>query len=1185
MRTLLRGLVILIACTGAFAQTDRGTITGTVADPSGAVVPGAPLELVNTQTGNLYVGASSTTGNYTFNQLPVGRYQLTVTVPGFKAYIRQNLGVQVAQTIRENVVLEVGTAAESVTVTAEASLLQTESGALSVNVTTARLNSLPILGVGLQTASSHGVRNPLSASMLSAGVFFLPNNTVRVNGAPSNTFGIRVDGQDSTNGVVSFAQAQTQPSVDAIEEIAIQTSNYSAEFGQAGSGLFNFTTKSGTNDWHGSVYDYFVNEALWAHQPYNGIRTRQRRNDYGGTIGGPVIIPKVYNGRDRTFFFFNYEEFRDKTIVSNAIQTVPIDAYRDGNFAGILTGRALTGSAARDGLNNALFEGMIFDPATERFAPNGTRARLQFPGNVIPTVNFDPSAVKIQNLIPKANLGSGLINNYLNPFPSARKTPIPAIKLDHSLNEKMKASFYWSTTETAVQYCLPLCGSTGLPLPIDPTRGTFIESFTMRGNFDYTVTPTMLLHFGVGYINNDFKDTSPVDDFNTQTIGISGGLGTRFPQMLGMTGPQNLGGMRGMGPGAQSQSREMKPTGNVSLSWVKSNHTFKFGGEIRIEGYPQTNFTNSNGTFNFSTEQSTNPFVQGLNLSGAFLGFPYASFLLGSANSVSLTPVASGKAGRQFWSWFAQDTWKVTRKITLDYGLRWDLFTAAVEQYGRAPSFDPNLANPTAGGHPGATIFEATCNCTFARNYKHAYAPRLGLAYQLNTKTVLRAGMGLSYSMSQGAFGQQGTGSGGTQTFNEPNFGDGTILSRGIPLTPTWPDMRPGLFPTIGTTSGAPPVVDPNSGRPARMLQWSIGLQREVARDLVVEASYVANRGAWWRTGTLVDYNALRPEILASAHGLDWYNSETDRTLLTRQLSSSLAGRFRNRFPYSGFPETATVAQSLRSFPQFGNLGANGPAMGKTWYESLQMKVTKRFSRGLDFTYTYTYSKELELGAETDGGGGTINDVFNRNTNKQLSSFSRPHYMVLGANYTIPQWSQNRLVNWLVSDWQLGAVLRYGSGQPFNVPGNITNNNNSTLLRATWSQRVPGEPLFLQDLNCHCFDPSITPVLNPDAWTDTPNGQWSPAPARYNDFRQQRRQSELLSLGRVFRIKERATVMIRAEFNNALNRTQIPTPSTARNANFNRAPDGRYTSGFGTINTTGNVAGERQGTLVLRFQF
>jgi len=265
--------------------------------------------------------------------------------------------------------------------------------------------------------------------------------------------------------------------------------------------------------------------------------------------------------------------------------------------------------------------------------------------------------------------------------------------------------------------------------------------------------------------------------------------------------------------------------------------------------------------------------------------------------------------------------------------------------------------------------------------------------------------------------------------------------------------------------------------------------------------------------------------------------------------------------------------------------------MGKTWFDSLQVKATKRFSHGLDVTWTYTFSKELQLGAESDTGGGLINDVFNRDTNKQLSSVSRPHWMVLAANYTLPKWGMNRWVDFAVADWTIGAVLQYGSGLPFAVPGNISNNNGTTLLRGGgWSTRVPGQPLFLQDLNCHCFDPSLTEVLNPLAWTDTPNGQFTPSAAFYNDFRQQRRPSELLSAGRIFRIKEKVTLTLRAEFNNAFNRTQIPNPRTNRSEvkRTNSATDPRLVAGFGTINIVATPTagwGERQGTLVARIQF
>jgi hypothetical protein len=600
--------------------------------------------------------------------------------------------------------------------------------------------------------------------------------------------------------------------------------------------------------------------------------------------------------------------------------------------------------------------------------------------------------------------------------------------------------------------------------------------------------------------------------------------------------------------------------------------------------------SNTSGNFTFSTDQTTDPFFQGQALQGLYAGFPYASLLLGRVSNVTLAQPADTRGGRGFYAWFAQDTWKVTRKLTLDYGLRWDYFTYPREQYGRSPSFAASLPNPTAGGHPGATIFEANCNCRFAHNYPWAYAPRFGASYQVLPKTVLRGAYGLSYSMSQG--GGQGAAGANASAVN-PNFADpAMILSQGIPLKPVWPDLRAGLYPTSGTT-GAPPVVDPNYGRPARLWQWNVGLQRQITNDLVVEASYVGNRGVWWRTASLLDYNALTPQGLLSQYGLDWSNP-ADRAILAAQLNSAAAGRFQNKLPYAGFPATSSVAQSLRPFPQFSStLVATGAPLGKTWYDALQLKATKRFSHGLDFTWTYTHSKELQLGAEDYTGLGVINDVFNRDNNKQLSASSRPNWMSLAFNYTTPKWGSEKWLQFAVRDWMLGAVLQYGSGLPIQAPVNISNNNASTLLRSTWATRVPGQPLFLQDLNCHCFDPSTTVVLNSAAWTDTPNGQWSPSAAYYNDFRYQRRPSELASLGRTFRITERVRFQIRAEFNNIFNRTLFlnttagtyVNPSTTRNAAITRAPDGRYISGFGTINTTGIVSGERQGTIVGRIQF
>jgi hypothetical protein len=301
--------VSLLTCV-AFGQSDRGTITGTVADPAGAVVANAPMQARNTNTGAVYEAASSNTGNYTIPQLPPGTYEISTSVPGFKKFVRQNITIQVAQVLRIDIPLEVGAATDSVTVTEAASLLNTETGDVSHNVTSQTMDELPILGVGSSAAGTQGVRNPNAVMLMIPGVYWSPNAAVKVNGAPSNSQAFRVEGQDATDSGTPGVPAQTQPSVDAIQEITVQTSNYAAEYGQVGGGFFNVTMKSGTNQFHGTAYDYFVNEVFNAGSPFldapagtGNPRPRQRRQDYGFTVGGPVWIPKLYNGRDKTFFF------------------------------------------------------------------------------------------------------------------------------------------------------------------------------------------------------------------------------------------------------------------------------------------------------------------------------------------------------------------------------------------------------------------------------------------------------------------------------------------------------------------------------------------------------------------------------------------------------------------------------------------------------------------------------------------------------------------------------------------------------------------------------------------------------------------------------------------------------------------------------------------------------------------
>ncbi len=1250
IRSLFSCSLLFAAC--ALAQSDRGTITGTVADPAGAVVPNAPIQAKNLGTGVEYSGATSTTGNYTLLQLPPGTYQLNVTVPGFKKYQRTGLTVEVAQTLRVDVTLEVGSAAESVTVTESASLLRTESGELSHNVDVKRMDDLPILGIGGTLSGSAGIRNPMAMVTVIPGSTFVPNALVRINGTPANSQAFRIEGQDASNTGTPGVPAQTQPSVDAIQEVAIQTSNYAAEYGQVGGGMFNVIMRSGTNQFHGSAYDYFVNEIFNAGNPFvtgspqGNPRPRARRNDYGFTAGGPVWIPDVYDGRDKTFFFFNWEQFRETTKINNQFQTIPALAYRSGDFSqAILPNAKVIGN---DPLGRQMLEGMIFDPSSNFTAPNGQIYRNQFVGNRIPTTSFDPVAAKIQALFPQPSgpTPNALTNNYLNPYGTNRTTEVPSVKIDQTVGSKGKLSFFWQRTKTANPNGNTIFGaSDGLPDPITTALGTFQQAPLYRLNYDYSLSPTILLHFGGGYRSNYFFVPSvttkgEVTKYNAlQELGLKGGLEYKwFPTISGLssaTVDPSAGGMKTIGSEAGTNAITQSPSFNTNMNWVKGNHTYKFGGEFLTQGYPPIVDGNTLGTYSFAPNETGQPF-QITNVGNTNVGFGYASFLLGLVDGAGISRPTNPRMGKKQLGLYAQDSWKITRKLTLDYGLRYDFSTYLKEQYGRAPEFSLTTPNPAAGGILGATIYEGSgpghCNCSIAHNYPLAFGPRLGVAYQIDSKTVFRVGFGIVYGGTAVNNNAAGGLAGSSASLVQTNFGfPVTTLQQGYPTTgypPVWPNFNAGQFPTTAPAPGPGPVLmDPNSGRPARQYQWSIGFQREITRDLVVEASYVGNRGVWWQAPGLLNLNAITPTALAAYH-LDPTNKD-DETLLTAKLNSPTAAQRGFAIPpYPGFPTTLTVGQALRPFPQFAGVpSAFNPnpvaipvywdPLGKSWYDSLQIKATKRFSHGLSFLGTFVWSKAQTLGSEIgepnpgSTGGAVFNDVFNRATNKYISIYDQPLVFNLSATYTTPKLNGNKALSWALRDWTYSAALQYSSGFPIQVPNANSNLNSYLFQGSSFANRVPGQPLYSTnwvdlngnthtdqlDLNCHCYDPNKTFVLNPKAWVDPPAGQFGSSAAYYSDYRTQRRPRENMNFGRTFRIKERMEFNLRMEFTNVFNRSYWGDPANTNAALpqvyfTGGATKGNTSSGFGRLVTTnatvfGNAANllPRQGVIVGRFSF
>src|SRR5215475_8525278 len=355
-------LLLLLWLSTALGQSDRGTITGTIQDPNGALLPNVTVLAINAGSKTEYKTQSTETGNYTLASIPAGVYNLRVEAAGFRSYLQSGITVQVAQTARVDVTMQIGGASDTVTVTADASLLRTESVEQSTVLNGDKVNQLPL------NFANNGVRNPLSFLTLAPGTSITGWNSVRVNGSPRGTFRVIFEGQDTTSALDPRLFNELQPTLDAIEEFTVQANNYSAEFGQVGGGLLNFTARSGTNHFNGTVYDYLNNEALNAAPTFapidangNKSKTKIRQHDFGGTFGGPVWVPKLYNGRDKTFFFFSNEVYWQKDDRFDGFGNLPNAAYRNGDFGNLLTGRVL----GKDPLGRDIMEGTIYDPATQ----------------------------------------------------------------------------------------------------------------------------------------------------------------------------------------------------------------------------------------------------------------------------------------------------------------------------------------------------------------------------------------------------------------------------------------------------------------------------------------------------------------------------------------------------------------------------------------------------------------------------------------------------------------------------------------------------------------------------------------------------------------------------------------------------------------------------------------------------
>jgi hypothetical protein len=671
-----------------------------------------------------------------------------------------------------------------------------------------------------------------------------------------------------------------------------------------------------------------------------------------------------------------------------------------------------------------------------------------------------------------------------------------------------------------------------------------------------------------------------------------------FPRLASMNNA--FGGSNNLGPSNANHRFNDKPTTVASVTWVRNNHTIKAGAEFRIDVFQDRNQNGDQGIYTMSPNETGEPSTNGQSLSGGVIGFPYASFMLGLVDSASVRPPYAVQYRKSTYSLFLQDTWKITSRITLDYGLRWDYFEDAHELYNRTSTFDPAIPNPSAGGLLGGLLYPGSgpgrCNCQLDHPYPFSIGPRLGLAYQIDPKTVFRGGWGIVYGgiAVTGYAGDANAYGVGLEPvlFANPSYGFPAVqLHSGLPYSPAQmytATYSAGDIPAPGQAPPTPPSWwDPAGARSSRINQWSAGLQRQITPNLMVEAAFVGHRGVWETANSLNALNAIGPQRL-SALGLNLSNSAT-RSLLTSTLASPTAQAAGYTAPYPGLPLTNTVAQSLRPFPQFGSVSARNSPLGKDWYDALQAKITRRLAHGFDLTFSFAYSQSLS-------NTGSLNDVFVRGIQKYLDVNSQPLVEATALHYEVPGFRRSHLTTAITSGWTLGAVSRWASGLPILTPAS-QGNLNSLVFQTTYTNRVPGQPLFTKSLNCNCINPFTDFVLNPHAWAEPASGQFGESAPYFNDYRNQRTPDEQINIGRTFKIGERVNLQVRAEFFNAFNRVRyMPfltsangVAPTSNNASATQVVNsqGIITSGFGQI-VMGNrdmTEEPRTGQLIARITF
>lgn len=1242
----------LMLSPGLFAQLRSSTIVGTVTDSSGAAVPAAEITVREQKTNVTYEFKTNEVGQYTVPYLPVGVYSVSVKKEGFKTITKSDIPLETAATVRVDFTLEVGQVETTVTVEASGATLQTDTAVVQGVVSSQVIQSIPniqnnpLYYVVLQPQVLTKSRFSDSTSTYGFGIGVEGRrnfSAFSVNGGDTFSNDIQVDGVSVLGH--GWNEATVLPNPEGIQEVRLQANNYSAEYGRA-QAVVQLITKSGTNELHGSAFYRLRNDVLNANTfyrnalgPDNPLSQRPpfKSHQFGGTAGGPVVIPGLYNGKDRTFWFSSYEHFHFDRAV-DYIRTVPTEAERQGDFSK---------SVANVGGTPAPL--LLFDPLNVRFE-GGRYVRAPFPNSIIPSNRIDPGGAFLVNSYPKPNIAPleprFLLNNYQARFPQSFRRNSFNGRLDHrqgNHNLYVTGGFTFGDIDTESGWG-----------PQNPFYSQ--PEFVGRKNQDrnpyasigdtWVLSPTLVMdvRLGVSRVN-----TSNIAGFSPSGL---------YDQMKIAKEVQAIAIPFGGTPHVSDGINYWSALSNVAYLWKIENQTnwvfvpnltktvgrwtLKFGGEYRNS---LANFTDN--AYPFSVRTSPNFTRQTINASGGVSdpltaersGHGGASLLLGYGDTFiqpgfALQPALSAK----YIALYSQNDWRVTNRLTLNLGLRWDMQPGPTERYNRL--MPVNLGITNKWGSLGKWVFPTTSGTS--RNYWDNNSldlqPRLGLAYRIQEDFVVRAGYGLSMIPSNTGF------NGGPGHYNMTAFAPSTLTTpyggtpSGVPVGKYYEPAVNLVVPPIGADPDNPSLYgsgymtfvrdDYKSGR---IQQWNLALERRLFDKYQVSATYIGLRGYRLPYSRLpIRYQQLMPDAVIEMFRNEWIarhgtsDPRADQVLNPYQPATGTLLAFQS--PWNG--RTVNRSETFIPYQLMGSYATVAP-IGWNNYHALVLALNRRFSDGVLVSTHYTWGKgldfvqgEMQLNGGSDAVGNIPGDLDRRNlrNNQRFSDHDIRHRWVINWIWELPFGRGRRfapgsgLLDAFVGGWKLSGLFFAQSGTPNNIGGGNTNSINGR------PHRIEGAPIEVPKELQRWYDgrTSVTlpngQIITPCAFcflkynlgafrgqtTTAANGTtildmlwWGTAATNYNDLRGPGRANMNLSLEKGFKVRERMELSVSAEASNVLNNVQFrprlrsvsagalqPRPDPARGLQVGMGTN----SNFGTIDAS-STFDPRQVELRLRLRF